>query len=49
MATWLVKAEIPIEADNRRDAWAKARKWAEELGGTVVSIPQVPEPKERDA
>ena len=28
-----------------RDAWAKARKLAERLGGTVVSIPQVPEPR----
>ena len=43
MKTWLAKLEVTIHAEDRHEAWGKARILAESLEGDVVSIPQTPE------
>ena len=45
MATWLVKAEIVVEADTRQEAWEEGNRLLASMNGVVISCPQQPEPK----
>ena len=38
---WLVRVELPVEAETRGEAWATAERRTAELNGMVVSCPHM--------